>query len=116
MLSVALKSDAPWNETHFRNETFDKMLVEARGLLDTEKRRELYWEMQRMISEEGGYIIPVFPSVIDAYNEEVQGVVEDHNWGLMGIASRRESLACLVSPCCRLHLPPALSYRLAPMD
>ena len=85
MLSVALKSDAPWNETHFRNETFDKMLVEARGLLDTEKRRELYWEMQRMISEEGGYIIPVFPSVIDAYSEEVQGVVEDHNWGLMGM-------------------------------
>ena len=85
MLSVALKSDAPWNETHFRREDFDKMLVEARALLDNDKRRELYWEMQRIVNEDGGYIIPVFPSVIDGYTDDVQGVVEDHNWGLMGM-------------------------------
>lgn len=85
MLSVTLKSDAAWNETHFRREDFDKMLVEARALLDTEKRRELYWEMQRLVNEDGGYVIPVFPSVIDGYSAEVQGVVEDNNWGLMGM-------------------------------
>ena len=35
------------------------MLLEARGALDQAKRKEIYDEMQVMVSEEAGTVIPV---------------------------------------------------------
>ena len=85
MLSVLLLSSSNTNETYFQREDFDKLLIEARGLLDFEKRKEIYWELQRMVRDEGGHLIPVFPHIIDAYSDKVGGVAADHNWGMMGM-------------------------------
>jgi peptide/nickel transport system substrate-binding protein len=73
MLSIAYKSGAPWNETYWSNTTFDKLLVEARTLADTAKRKELYGEMQRLIHEEGGSVIPVYADFLDAKRSRVKG-------------------------------------------
>ena len=85
MLGVVLLSNSPTNETRFRRPDFDKLLIEARGLLDFEKRKEIYWELQRMVSDEGGHLIPVFPHIIDAHSDKVKGFVNDHNFGMDGM-------------------------------
>ncbi|RWB32193.1 ABC transporter substrate-binding protein [Mesorhizobium sp.] len=86
IFSLLYASDAPWNESHYHSEKFDKMLLEARGMLDRNKRKEIYGEMQVMISEEAGTAIPVFMSNIDAMSSKLQGLRPNPLGGLMGFA------------------------------
>lgn len=72
MFSIAYKAGAPWNDTHFNNEKFEKLLVEARAELDEGKRREMYGEMQRIVHDEGGVVVPMIPSNVWAINKRVQ--------------------------------------------
>ncbi len=74
MFGIAYKSDAPWNDTHWRVPQFDKLLADARAELDTAKRREYLWEMQRMLHDDGGALIPVFRDYLDAHNDRVAGL------------------------------------------
>ena len=73
ILSIAHKSDAPWNETAWQNADFDKLLLEGRVELDPARRREIYCELQRLLNEEGGALIPLFPNFLDAKSATVQG-------------------------------------------
>jgi peptide/nickel transport system substrate-binding protein len=73
VLGIAYKSDAAWNETHWRNPGFDKLLLEAKAETDTDKRKVYLWEMQRMLYEDGGAIIPVFSDFLDGYSTAVKG-------------------------------------------
>ena len=50
------------------------MLLEARGELDQAKRKEIYDDMQAMVSEEAGTAIPVFISNVDALAPKVKGL------------------------------------------
>ena len=84
MFSTAYAEAAPWNDTFWRNERFNKLLVEARSELDGARRRELYVEMQRIIRDEGGAIIPLFPNSILAMNKRVQHGRLAANWDLDG--------------------------------
>ncbi|MBK1699156.1 ABC transporter substrate-binding protein [Rhodovibrio salinarum] len=86
LFSLLYKSDAPWNESSYQSEKFDRMLIEARGMLDETKRTEIYHEMQRMIAEDAGTAIPAWLSELDGYNTRVRGV-EPHPFGnFMGYA------------------------------
>ena len=71
MFSLAFAADSSWNETHWRHERFEKLLVEARAELDNGKRREMYVEMQRLVRDEGGLVAPVFANWIYATNSKV---------------------------------------------
>jgi len=73
MLSVAYKSDADWNETGWKNPTFDKLLLDAAAELDDSKRKSYLWEAQRMLHEDGGAVIPVFSNNLEAHTDAVQG-------------------------------------------
>ena len=64
MLSLVYAGDANWNESHWKNERFDKLLKEARSELNEDKRRDMYWEMQKIIHEEGASIIPIFSNYV----------------------------------------------------
>jgi len=84
-------SKADWNDTHWKNADFDKLLVTARAETDEAKRREMYVEMQRIVHTDGGLILPVFLSEIMGYrsNIHVPDVVAN-NWELDGhLCSRR---------------------------
>lgn len=72
MFSVAFKADAPWNDSRFNNERFEKLLIEARAELDEPKRLEMYGEMQRIVHDEGGYIVPMIPNNVWALNTRVK--------------------------------------------
>jgi peptide/nickel transport system substrate-binding protein len=72
MFSTAYAADADWNESHFQNERFNELLIQARAELDQEKRSEMYGEMQRLVSDEGSTIIPAFDQYVAAMNKRVQ--------------------------------------------
>ncbi|RCS22566.1 ABC transporter substrate-binding protein [Phyllobacterium salinisoli] len=86
LFSLLYSSDAPWNESQFKSKKFDGMLLEARGLLDQAKRKAIYDEMQVMISEEAGTVIPVFLSNVDALSGNLKGLEANPLGGQMGYA------------------------------
>lgn len=67
MFSTAYAKGVPWNDTYWDHERFNKLLVEARAELDEAKRREMYVEMQRIVKDEAGTIVPLFASYVDAH-------------------------------------------------
>ncbi len=71
MFSVAYASGAPWNDTFWENERFNKLLVEARSELDDAKRAEMYAEMQNLVRTDGGVVIPMFASYVMAHANNV---------------------------------------------
>ena len=59
------------HNTHWKNAQFNKLLVQARAELDETKRRDMYAEMQRILRDEGGAIVPMFANAIDARTDKV---------------------------------------------
>lgn len=80
--STTYLSTAPWNDTHFYNEKFDKLLIEARAERDQDKRKNLYREMAIIVRDEGGLIAPMFNQWIDATGPGVKGFVKDPAAGM----------------------------------
>lgn len=72
-LTIALTyaSDAKWNDTHFKNEKFDNLLNSARGELNETKRRDMYVEMQKILSDEGGQILWTWANWVDAASSKL---------------------------------------------
>jgi len=83
-LAIAYASNSAQNDTNWRNERFDRLLLEARGLLDEGKRREIYHELQAMVSGEGGAMIPVFVDYLDAASSRIQGIETHSLFDMMG--------------------------------
>lgn len=73
MLAVAFGAASPLNETHWKNDKFEKLLAAARSETEEAKRKPYIWEMQAMLHDEGGAIIPLFRDWIDARREAVGG-------------------------------------------
>jgi len=85
MFSTAYAGGAPWNDTYWRNERFDELLKAARTELDETKRKQMYGEMQRIVSDEGGAVIPVFADFVDAADTKVRFSDLSSNWQLYGL-------------------------------
>ena len=83
IFSIAFASESGWNETIWKNERFDKLLVEARSVTDFAKRKEMYGEMQMMLHEDGGHLTMGFRNFVDAARNEVQGI-SPHGSGPLG--------------------------------
>lgn len=77
MFGLAFTCDSGWNESGWCDPTFENLLAEAKVATDTERRRELYWEMQAIHHATGGSSVFAFPSVLDAYGEDVAGMESD---------------------------------------
>lgn len=74
MLNLAFAPDAPWNDTLWKDERMGKWLVEARAATDPTLRHELYCDMQKLISEESGMVIPAHRNYVDAKSDKVEGI------------------------------------------
>lgn len=59
ILSAATAPGAPWNETGWINAGYERLLEAARAELDSTRRGEIYAEMQRVLRDEGGLLLPV---------------------------------------------------------
>jgi peptide/nickel transport system substrate-binding protein len=74
MLSIAFAPDAEWNESHWKSERMGVLLKSARAETDPAKRAELHCEMQQLISDEAGVIIPVHKNSVDGLSSKVRGM------------------------------------------
>jgi peptide/nickel transport system substrate-binding protein len=68
--------DSPFNETHWGKGKFEKLIQQGRAELDDAKRADILHDAQQMQYEQGGYIIPYFSNIIDAYSAKVGGFVQ----------------------------------------
>jgi peptide/nickel transport system substrate-binding protein len=74
MMSLAFHPEAPWNDTHWKDERMDKLLSASRSVTDPIEREAMYCEMQTLINQEAGTIIPAFINAIDAKSKKVHGI------------------------------------------
>ena len=84
MFSTAYAAGAPWNDSFWDHERFNKLLVLARGELDQALRREMYVEMQTIVSNEGGVVVPLFNNYVFATSDKVRHGELAGNWDLDG--------------------------------
>lgn len=75
--STSYVSNAEWNDTRFKRPDFDKLVAQARGELDEDKRRALYRQMAVTVRDEGGLILPVFNDYLNASSRKLKGFVDD---------------------------------------
>ncbi|MEM7225006.1 MAG: ABC transporter substrate-binding protein [Pseudomonadota bacterium] len=84
MFSTAYAEGASWNDSFWKNDRFNKLLVEARAVLNEEKRRGMYVELQKIVSDEGGVVVPLFNNYIFAMAKNVDHGPMQGNWDLDG--------------------------------
>lgn len=81
MAAVVAMPDAPYNATHWKNDTWLAIVKEALRTLDDTKRNELVAEAETIEYNEGGYCIPSFKNQLDAYSNKLAGLVENDVMG-----------------------------------
>jgi len=67
MFSIAYETGAQWNDARWSNPGFDALLKEARTELDEAKRRSMYYDMQEIVRDDGGTVIPVYAQYVYAH-------------------------------------------------
>ena len=74
MLGVCYKAGANWNETHWNDAKFEKLLGDARAETDEAKRKKYIWDCQEILSTQGGALIPAFKDWVSANTKKVGGI------------------------------------------
>lgn len=72
LLSVMLTEEIPTgnSETGYSNAAYDDLFAQQAVELDTDKRIEIIWEMQRIVFEDVVYIIPFYAQSVQAYRTD----------------------------------------------
>jgi len=73
-LAIQFAPGAAWNDTYWNNERMGKLLDLARSEIDPTKRHQLYCEMQTLVHEGSGMVIPAFSNVNDGIANNVMGI------------------------------------------
>jgi peptide/nickel transport system substrate-binding protein len=73
MLTLAYQSTAKWNDSYWKNAMFDDLLIKARSVTDPAARKQVYADLQTMVHEDAGTVIPVHRNFIDAINSNLRG-------------------------------------------
>jgi peptide/nickel transport system substrate-binding protein len=84
MFSTAYAAGASWNDTFWNNKKFNELLVAARAELDEKKRREMYVEMQSLVRDDGGVVIPMFAEDLGAATAKIGHEKLGVNWEMDG--------------------------------
>ena len=85
MFSQGYSDTSNWNETYWKHPRFNELLIAARAELDEAKRREMYGEMQLLVRDEGGAVIPLFSNYVMAHSDKLQAPSQvAGNWSTDG--------------------------------
>lgn len=84
VFSLFFKSDAAWNESGWRHDHFDHLLLQARGEGDPTLRKQIYGEMQELVRDHCGVVLPTFISQVDGFDHRLKGLLPVPTGGLMG--------------------------------
>ena len=70
-INLALRCGAGWTESYYCNEELDALLDEADGTADVEKKRALFCQIQDIMQEDSGYLIPFWAASYSANRTNV---------------------------------------------
>ncbi len=84
MFTTAYAADAAWNDSFWKHDRFNELLLKARAELDLKKRGDMYVEMQTIVSDDGGVLVPMFANYVMAMNDKVQHGPVAANWSMDG--------------------------------
>lgn len=87
MFATAYASGAPWNESQWEDKRFQQLLLAARSEIDSGKRNAMYGEMQMMLRDDGGVVIPMFANWVEAVSSRI--TTPDRIGGLWGMDNAR---------------------------
>ncbi len=73
VLGLGYRSGVPWNESGFANEEFDRLLAQAEGTLDVDKRRAIMADIEKIMQEDGPIVQPFWRSVFTFMDKRVKG-------------------------------------------
>ena len=73
MLSLAWQSGVSWNGTKWGNEQFDQLLESSRAATDPAVRKQMYCDLQTMLHNDGGNMIPAHLNLTDGIASDVKG-------------------------------------------
>ena len=85
ILSLVYLSSAEWNESAWKDEKFDKLVRAARAELDESKRKQIYHDVQVLISEQNSTVIPVRADGLDAARANIAGFTVQPGLGMSGL-------------------------------
>lgn len=66
----------PWNETRWVDEEFSKILTEATGTLDLDKRKAMVAKLEEIQKDRGSICTPFFMNVWQIYQKNIKGVLQ----------------------------------------
>ena len=72
MFSAAYSAESSWNDTFWKNDRFNELLAKGRAELNQDVRTEIYAEMQAIVSDDGGAVIPMFANHIVAVSDKIR--------------------------------------------
>ncbi len=93
MVDLCCTGQAAYNETRWIRPEWEAKVREAQATPDRERKRQLLFEVQAELWEEGGYIFPAFEDRIDAVAANVMGVVPSRVHHLSGYDTKNLWLA-----------------------
>ncbi|MXZ80611.1 MAG: ABC transporter substrate-binding protein [Gammaproteobacteria bacterium] len=73
-MAIQFGPGAAWNDTYWNNERMGKLLTMALAETDPDKRHAMYCEMQELIHNGSGMVIPAFSNINDGIASNVMGV------------------------------------------
>ncbi len=74
MLDIAYHPDAPWSDTWWKDERMAILLDKARAETDPANRYELQCQMQQIVRDGSGVLLPAHRNLIDGKKSTIQGI------------------------------------------
>ena len=74
MLSIQFAPGAAWNDTFWNNERFGELLKLQLAETDSAKRHEMLCEMQMLVHEGSGMVIPYHVNILDGVSDKIHGI------------------------------------------
>ena len=74
MLSIAFAPGAAWNDTYWDNDRVGELLTLSLAEIDPDKRHAMYCEIQTLVNQESGMVIPAHINVLDGISNRVQNM------------------------------------------
>ena len=89
MFTTCCVAESNWNDSAWKGtpaaDRFNELIIAARSELDQDKRREMYWECQRLVNEDSGTLVWGFTNYLHGLRENVRHPEKvAGNWTLDG--------------------------------
>jgi len=84
VLNLGYRSGVPWNESHYANPDFDRLLDIASGTLDVNDRKKAMEPIEKLMQDDAVIMLPLWRSVFMAASDKVHNIhahpTQYHQW------------------------------------